>query len=50
MLDSNSMIVDLDFDILRLIPDTSLLANGIEKNSDVMIWNLNHPDISKVAE
>lgn len=50
MLDSNSMIVDLDFDILKLIPDTSLLANGIEKNSDVMIWNLNHPDISKVAD
>ena len=56
MLDSNAVIVDLDFDILSLIPTNKVLANGIryeedikDMYSDVMMWNLNNPQVENIA-
>jgi len=57
MLDADSMIVNLDYNVLDLIPADKLLSDGIgasleikDEYSDVMLWNLNHPDVGKVSE
>ena len=55
-LDASAIIVELDFNILHLIGKDKLLASGWEPSatrnsmySDVMIWNLNHPQAKNVS-
>lgn len=57
-LDSNAMIVQLDYDVLDLISRDKMLAmvggTGDQihrsKYSDVMIWNLKHPQAMIVSD
>jgi hypothetical protein len=55
MLDSNAIIVDLDFDIRSLIPVNKLLSNGIRSEdikdmySDVMLWNIDIPEAMNIS-
>jgi len=53
-LDSSAMIVQLDYDVLDLIAKDKMLAmasyNGvIHRDSNVMLWNLNHPQAMNVS-
>ena len=57
ILDSNTVIVDLDYDVLALLPENKLLSSGVkldlserDEYSDVMIWNLNHPQIELISK
>jgi len=57
-LDSNAMIVQLDYDVLDLIARDKMLAmvggTGDQihrsKYSDVMLWNLEHPQALNVSD
>jgi len=57
-LDSNAMIVQLDYDVLDLIAKDKMLAmvggSGAQihksKYSDVMLWNLEHPQAMSVSK
>ena len=61
-LQSDAVIVELDYNILDLIQSTKLVACGVDKAkndeegglwtfySSVLIWNLNHPSFGEVSD
>jgi len=60
LLDSDAVIVDLDFDVLKLLPFKYLFAahkiypsapnTTWEINNGVTLWNLDHPDFDRVVD
>ena len=56
-LQSDALIVELDYNILDLIQEDSLVASGVTKTngvwnvySNVMLWNLKHPLFDNVTD
>lgn len=65
-LHSSAIITDLDYDVLKLLSQNKMLASGIssemlhhnsspvfvlkEQNTDVQIWDMNHPFTQNVSD